>query len=286
MRESFGTRLRHRREQRHLSLTAIAEQTKIKQSHLEALERDDVSHWPSGIFRRSFIRAYAQAIGLEPDALVHEFLAIYPDPVDEAPAVSAPMSRMASLMHSAVGALSWTRNENLRERPTPAVSLPNGPFEPNLLRTAQLCTDLGRASSSEELQSLLEEAVRLLDAVGLVIWAWNPQSSELRAALACGYSEQVCAQWPAVPPDAHNATAEAFRSAELCTVAGSHQTNSALVAPLMTPFGCQGVLAVELHDGRERLDAVRAVAAIIAAQVARWSEGNQPALVSDRRLAS
>src|SRR6266498_4547646 len=80
--ESFGTRLRQRRERQQIALTTIAEQTKIKLSLLEALERDDVSHWPSGIFRRAFIRAYAHAIGLNPDVVVREFLEIYPDPVE------------------------------------------------------------------------------------------------------------------------------------------------------------------------------------------------------------
>src|SRR4029077_12592998 len=80
--ESFGARLRQRRERQHIALSTIAEQTKIKVSLLEALERDDVSHWPSGIFRRAFIRAYAHAIGLEPDVIVREFLEIYPDPIE------------------------------------------------------------------------------------------------------------------------------------------------------------------------------------------------------------
>src|SRR5438045_9122198 len=80
MPESFGARMRRRREQQQIALTTIADQTKIKLSLLDALERDDVSHWPSGIFRRAFIRAYAHAIGLEPDVVVREFLEHYPDP--------------------------------------------------------------------------------------------------------------------------------------------------------------------------------------------------------------
>ena len=62
MPESLGARLRQRREREQIALTTIAEQTKIKLSLLEGLERDDVSHWPAGIFRRAFIRAYAHAI--------------------------------------------------------------------------------------------------------------------------------------------------------------------------------------------------------------------------------
>src|SRR6266481_419792 len=82
MLQSFGARLRQRREKQQIALTTIAEQTKIKLSLLEALERDDLSRWPEGIFRRAFIRAYAHAIGLNPDVVVREFLEIYPDPIE------------------------------------------------------------------------------------------------------------------------------------------------------------------------------------------------------------
>jgi len=70
------------RERRTITLASISDNTKISQSLLEALERDDISRWPSGIFRRSFIRAYAQAIGLEPDGVAKEFLERFPDPAD------------------------------------------------------------------------------------------------------------------------------------------------------------------------------------------------------------
>src|SRR3954469_11347762 len=83
MPDSFGARLRRRREGQQIALSTIAEQTKIKLSLLEALERDDVSHWPAGIFRRAFIRTYADAIGLNPDVIVREFLECHPDPIEE-----------------------------------------------------------------------------------------------------------------------------------------------------------------------------------------------------------
>ena len=79
MAESFGGRLRQQRERRQITLESIARDTNIGVSLLEGLERDDVSHWPAGIFRRSFVRAYARAVGLEPDALVREFLVHHPD---------------------------------------------------------------------------------------------------------------------------------------------------------------------------------------------------------------
>lgn len=79
---SFGSRLRFERERRQIALKSIAESTKISIPLLEGLERDDVSRWPSGIFRKSFIRSYAEAVGLQPEPIVREFIERYPDPLD------------------------------------------------------------------------------------------------------------------------------------------------------------------------------------------------------------
>ncbi len=78
---TLGARLRYERERRQIALKSIAESTKIGLSLLEGLERDDVARWPSGIFRKSFVRSYAEAIGLEPEAIVREFVERYPDPL-------------------------------------------------------------------------------------------------------------------------------------------------------------------------------------------------------------
>jgi transcriptional regulator with XRE-family HTH domain len=81
--ESFGARLRGERERRQIALSSIAADTKISLGLLQALERDDVSRWPAGIFRRAFIRGYAQAVGLDPVAITREFLEQYPEATDD-----------------------------------------------------------------------------------------------------------------------------------------------------------------------------------------------------------
>lgn len=81
MEPTFGARLRAQREQQQISLSRISEETKIKVSMLEGLERGDVSQWPEGIFRRAYVRAYARVVGLNPEELVREFLDAHPDPV-------------------------------------------------------------------------------------------------------------------------------------------------------------------------------------------------------------
>jgi transcriptional regulator with XRE-family HTH domain len=83
--ESFGRRLRRERERRQIALSSISANTKISVTLLAALERDDVSRWPAGIFRRAFIRGYADAIGLDPEEVTREFLERFPDPADRPP---------------------------------------------------------------------------------------------------------------------------------------------------------------------------------------------------------
>lgn len=77
--ESFGKWLRRERERRQITLESVADRTKINIGLLKGLERDDLSRWPSGLFRRSFIRGYANATGLDADAVVLEFLERFPD---------------------------------------------------------------------------------------------------------------------------------------------------------------------------------------------------------------
>lgn len=104
MTDSFGARLRQQREQKQLTLAEIAATTKINVALFRGLENGDVSRWPSGIFRRSFIRAYAEAIGLDPDSVCREFLERFPDadgpvpiPVMPVQASAPPVPRTSNL---------------------------------------------------------------------------------------------------------------------------------------------------------------------------------------------
>ena len=89
---SFGAWLTRERERRAITLRAIADRTKIGVGLLAALERGDVSRWPGGIYRRSFVRGYADVVGLDADLVIANFERVFPDP--EAPrapeAVTAP----------------------------------------------------------------------------------------------------------------------------------------------------------------------------------------------------
>jgi cytoskeletal protein RodZ len=60
--------LRHARERLGLSLRDIADRTKIRTTILGAIENNDVDHLPPPIFTRGFVKAYAQEVGLDPQA--------------------------------------------------------------------------------------------------------------------------------------------------------------------------------------------------------------------------
>ena len=356
MSQTFGERLRQQREDRGIDLIAIAEQTKIKRSLLEALEHDDVSQWPSGIFRRAFIRAYAVAIGLDPDAVVREFLEVHPEPVDVvAEAVAAlsgadegwrkstgPPIRLRYMMGSALSSLSRLRRGPTVETAVPATTtttsnvvtgiapdalasapehegvvecgamdappvtrrvdeppviglvdeppvideppaIPTAPLPssgslatptvlavpaplyqgPELAAIADLVTQIGRIEAGPDAEPLLKDAAEMLDAAGVVLWAWDDALAQLLPTFVYGYSARVLAQLPAVHREADNATAAAFRAARTCEVAG------AIVVPLLTTAGCCGVLAIELRERTEPTKSIRATATILAAAFAQ-----------------
>ncbi len=74
----FGSRLKRAREARRVSLREIANATKISVGALEALERNDISRLPGGIFSRGIVRSYALEVGLDPEDTVRDFIEQFP----------------------------------------------------------------------------------------------------------------------------------------------------------------------------------------------------------------
>ena len=105
---TFGAYLQNRREGRNLSLQDVAAETKIAGRHLAALERGDVRSWPGGLYRRAMVRAYAAAIGLDPETTVCEFEDAFSEPpaqTEPEPSAAPPAfhSLLAIRAHASVG---------------------------------------------------------------------------------------------------------------------------------------------------------------------------------------
>jgi cytoskeletal protein RodZ len=71
---SFGETLKRERELRQISLKEISEATKINSRYLDALEKNEFRHLPGGVFNKGFVRAFAQYIGIDPEAMVESYL--------------------------------------------------------------------------------------------------------------------------------------------------------------------------------------------------------------------
>jgi cytoskeletal protein RodZ len=76
--QSFGRQLRKLREQRRVTLEVIEKRTKISAGLLRSLENGGCEGWPGGIYSRGYVRAYAEAIGVDPEHVLAAFVECYP----------------------------------------------------------------------------------------------------------------------------------------------------------------------------------------------------------------
>jgi len=73
----IGERLRSGREEKGASRVDVSQETKIAVHHLAALEYSDFKELPDVVHVKGYVRAYAEYLGLEPTAVLEEFLAEY-----------------------------------------------------------------------------------------------------------------------------------------------------------------------------------------------------------------
>lgn len=133
---------------------------------------------------------------------------------------------------------------------------------------AKVCTDLARVKDADELRDALGRAARLLDASGVIVWVTEGGGKSLKPLLTYGYPEEALRRIPTLPRDQDNATAAAWRDAVTQVVDATDTAPGAIAVPLLVPQGCVGVLAAEIRHGRESATATRALAQIVAAQLA------------------
>jgi cytoskeletal protein RodZ len=85
----IGRSLREARERRGIALPEAEAATMIRGRYLEALEGERFDLLPEGPYLRSFLREYAEYLGLDGDILVAEYLHSHPPPPPE-PEAPAP----------------------------------------------------------------------------------------------------------------------------------------------------------------------------------------------------
>jgi cytoskeleton protein RodZ len=76
----IGATLREARMRQRIDISDIEAQTKIRAKYLRALENEEFDLLPGPTFVKSFLRTYAEALGLEPRALLEEYRMRYEGP--------------------------------------------------------------------------------------------------------------------------------------------------------------------------------------------------------------
>jgi len=159
---SFGEELRRERELRQISLREVAEATKVNIRYLEAMERNDFAHLPGGVFNRGFVRAYAQFIGVDPEAMVNAYILeerTQTDPPNEAAPAAPTMMRGVPRTASRAAATPPTRPAAARAIPSsPTLTIPE-PVEASRPRSATFVR-----------YGLLIVATGILAVFGYLVW--------------------------------------------------------------------------------------------------------------------
>jgi cytoskeletal protein RodZ len=91
--QPIGERLREARMRQGVDLTEVEVATKIRAKYLRAMENDEFTMLPGSTYVKSFLRTYAEYLGLDAQLLVEEFRAQHEPRGEGEPQSLAPPSR-------------------------------------------------------------------------------------------------------------------------------------------------------------------------------------------------
>ena len=134
---TFGDRLKREREMREVSLEEISAATRISNRYLGALESEEWSKLPGGVFARGFVRSIARYLGLDEESLLAEFdlarskapppqpyQTLEPTPQEMPRWLPAVVAAVVLLLVLAGAIYGWRRLSARRSAHTAAVSVP------------------------------------------------------------------------------------------------------------------------------------------------------------------
>jgi cytoskeleton protein RodZ len=91
----IGSLLRETRIRKKIDITTVEDATKIRAKYLRALENEEWVVLPGPTYVKTFLRTYAQFLGLDPHLLVDEYSARFEEPEDLEVAAFARRRRVA-----------------------------------------------------------------------------------------------------------------------------------------------------------------------------------------------
>ena len=76
---TLGEKLRQAREERGITISEVAEQTRISPLYLESIEENDYRNLPGGIFNKGFVKSFAKYVGVDEQEALQEYSKIIAD---------------------------------------------------------------------------------------------------------------------------------------------------------------------------------------------------------------
>src|SRR5215203_3338442 len=73
---TLGEKLRQAREERGISVSEVAEQTRISPHYLDSIENDDYRTLPGGIFNKGFVKSYAKYVGIDEQEALQDYTSL------------------------------------------------------------------------------------------------------------------------------------------------------------------------------------------------------------------
>ncbi len=80
---TLGEKFRQAREERGISVSEVAEQTRISSHYLTSIENDDYKTLPGGIFNKGFVKSYAKCVGLDENEVLQDYSKLVAEAEDE-----------------------------------------------------------------------------------------------------------------------------------------------------------------------------------------------------------
>lgn len=90
---SLGEKLRQARESRGITISEVAEQTRIAALYLEGIESDDYRTLPGGIFNKGFVKSFAKHVGIDEQEALQDYarlISSQDSSADEGPKIYRP----------------------------------------------------------------------------------------------------------------------------------------------------------------------------------------------------
>lgn len=82
---TLGEKLRQAREERGITISEVAEQTRISPLYIESIERDDYRTLPGGIFNKGFVKSFAKYVGVDEQEALQQYVGLSANQVSVAP---------------------------------------------------------------------------------------------------------------------------------------------------------------------------------------------------------